>query len=187
MTMVRNMIVLEGFDEAKKMLDELPDKFQKQTLQLMMRKAVKPFIDQAKSNLLNHGAQYHELADAIGYIPTRKTENAVVIAGIRAKGKFKYVGYIGAWVEYGVKGIKRKLSSTVRKEGDESFRGWVGSVKKGERYRDDQPPRPFMRPAADQKRAEVQAMMADQLANRLYDETQRSIRRYQKLKAKGRA
>lgn len=180
------MFQIEGFVEAQQVLDKLPDKFQKQTINIMLRKSAKIFIDDAKSRCLSHGSSYSKLADAIGIIPIR-TDNPVVIAGIRAKGKFKYTGYIGAWVEYGVSGIKRKLSSTVRKSGDESFRGWVGKVKKGGRYRDDQPPRPFMRPAADSKSGAVQADVVKQFEEHLYSETEKALARYGKLRAKGKA
>lgn len=181
-----NLVTIQGFEEAKKVLDSLPDKFQKQVVNIILRKSAKIFIDSAKSKCLAYGAEFTKLADSIGIIPV-KTENPVVVAGIRVKGKYKYTGYIGAWVEYGVRGIKTKLSSTVKKQGDESFRMWVGKVKKGERYRDDQPPRPFMRPAADSTREPMQADVARQFENHLYSETEKALRRYARLKLKGKA
>jgi len=142
----------QDFANIINVLDQLPDKLQKKTVERVMKKGVRKFTNQAKANLRAYGAQYNSLANAIGPIPTWKTRNPLVIIGIRAKGKWKYVGYIGHWVEYGVSGVKQKESSSVKWDGDDIFRFMNQDLERGEKYRIDIPPKPFMRPAADRTR-----------------------------------
>ena len=85
-------------------MDALPDKLQRQTILPILRKSTRPLINTAKSKLLSHGQNYSSLAKSIGNIPA-KSKNAIIYVGPRVKGKWKYIGYYAAWVEYGVKGI----------------------------------------------------------------------------------
>jgi hypothetical protein len=178
-------IKIEGFDEARKTLEDLPKNFQKQTVLLIFRRSGQIFVNEAKARCNALGNSFSKLADSIGFIPVRTEENPVVVMGIRVKGKYKYVGYIGAWVEYGVSGVKKKLSSSVKKEGDETFRAWVGRIPKGGRYRKDQPAQPFMRPALDAKVEPVRKDVISRMEEELYKATQNSLKRY--ARAKGRA
>lgn len=100
-------VQIQGFSEATAVLAALPDKLQAQALRKMFTKASRPLIADAKSKLLAHDPNYKKLASAIGVIPVR-TNDPVVVVGVRAKGKFKDIGFIGHWVEYGVSGIKKK-------------------------------------------------------------------------------
>ena len=172
-------VTIEGFDQARQVLDALPDKFQVQTIRKVFRKAAKPLIDDAKARLLAHDPNFSKLADAIGFIPVR-TKDPIVLVGIRAKGKYKETGYIGHWIEYGVSGIKTKTSKRLSKPEDESYRFWVARVSKGGRYRNDIPPQPFMRPAIDSKRGTMEGTVLVEMENHLYSETQKALARHRK-------
>jgi hypothetical protein len=174
---MRASFQIEGFDEARKVLDVLPDKIQVQTIRKIFRKAAMPIIKDARSRVISYNPKLKKLADAIGFIPVR-TNDPILLAGIRAKGAYKDKGYIGHWVEYGVSGIKKKTSRTLTREGDESFRFFVARIKKGERYRGDIAPQPFMRPAIDSKSNEVKKIVAVEMENHIHAETEKALRRY---------
>lgn len=170
-------VSISGIDEARQILDVLPDKLQAQVLRKMFKKAAQPVIDDARSRVQAHDPGYKKLAAAIGFIPI-STSSPTVIVGVRAKGQFKDVGFYGHWVEYGVSGIKSKSSKTLTKPEDESFRFWVSSVKKGGRYRNDIPPQPYMRPAVDSRISSIQANVSKQIGETLYLETEKAVKRY---------
>jgi hypothetical protein len=172
---------IEGFDQARNVLDVLPDKFQVQVIRKMFRKAGQPVINDAKSRVVAHNPNLKKLADAIGFIPVR-TKDPIVLIGIRVKGKYKHTGYIGHWIEYGVSGIKSQTwkSSTQPTPKDSSYRIWVASVPVGDYYRHDIPPQPFMRPAIDGKKTQVQGDVTLQFEQHLHTETEKALRRYRK-------
>jgi len=175
-------VEIQGFKEASQVLDTLPDKIQATVLRSIFRKAARPLINDAKSRLLGHDPNLGRLADAIGVISV-STNDPVVVVGVRAKGKYKDIGYIGHWIEYGVSGIKKGYSRNLTREGDDSYRIWVSSVKKGERYRKDIPPKPYMRPAIDSQRSGIASDVRDKLDTYLYTETQKALTRYMKKKS----
>lgn len=184
-------IEIQGFKEAQAVLADLPDKFQAKVIRTIFNKAAKPLIAEARSRLLQHDPNYKNLADAIGTIPVR-TNDPIVVVGIRAKGKYKDSGYIGHWVEYGVSGVKLKTSRTLTKPEDESYRIWVAKVPEGGRYRNDIPPQPFMRPAIDAKTGSIRTEVNAAFGDHLYRETEKALARTKGLsasayaKAKGR-
>jgi len=157
---------IEGFDQAVKALDKLPDKFQRQAILAILRRSTRPMIRAARSRLLSHGNSYSQLSKAIGNI-TPKSKNPIIYVGPRIKGKWKYVGYIAHWVEYGTKGIKKSSGGTARSENDMEFGSWVSRIPLGGKYREDQPPRPFMRPAIDGEKNNVASEVRKNLAEHL--------------------
>lgn len=177
---------VEGFDAARKVLDVLPDKFQRKIVNKFFRRALKIFTRAAQQNLLQYGGQYSDLAKAIGVLTpkaSRTKGNPVMIAGIRVKGKYKYTGYYGHWIEYGVRGVKSKLSSSDHRKGDgqdKKFRVIVARKEKGERYRADQPPRPFMRPAVDQTRPTVESSVIIDMQEHIDKEVGKQVQRLKK-------
>ena len=175
-------IEIQGFQEARQVLEALPDKMQAQVIRRIFTKASRPLIQDARGRLLSYNPAYRKLADAIGSIPI-SSKAPIVIIGVRAKGKYKDVGFIGHWVEYGVSGIKNKTSRTLTKAGDESYRFWVASVQKGGRYRRDIPPQPYMRPAIDGRTPGIQKEVADSFAKHLYNETEKMVRKTMSAKA----
>lgn len=169
-------VEIQGFAEARAVLHGLPDKFQVQTVRNIFKKAAKPLIDDAKNRLLAHDPNYARLAAAIGFIPV-STRDLIVLVGVRAKGKYKDIGFIGHWVEYGVSGIKTTTSRNLSKEQDASYRFYVSRVPKGGRYRNDIPPQPFMRPAIDAKMATMTNEVGASFQKHLYRETEKAIRK----------
>lgn len=140
---------IKGADIAIKMLDQLPDKLQRQTILKMLRKATPGMIREARSRLTSHGRQFSELAKSIGNI-TAKSPNPIIYIGPRVKGKWKYVGYIAPWVEYGTYGRK-----------------------KGATYK----PFPFMRPAIDAKTNDVKQRVTKSFADHLQQAVEKAALR----------
>jgi len=146
-----NAIELKGFDEAIRELNKLPDKMQKQSILKIERKSTKPVIQAAKSKLLSYGSNFKKLSQSIGNITAKRTKNAIIYVGPRVKGKWKAIGYIARWVEYGTSGIIKKKGRSKSSGNFNPDFAFVGKIPKGGRFRADQPARPFMRPAIDQQ------------------------------------
>lgn len=159
---MQTRIEIEGFAEMVKMLDQLPDKLQKQAILNIERKSTKPVIQAAKSKLLSYGSNYKKLASSIVNI-TAKSKNPIIYAGPSVKGRFKYIGYIARWVEYGTSGIIEKKGRSKSQPGNKNEFAWVGALKKGSRYRADQPDKPFMRPAIDEKKSAVKDLFINNM------------------------
>jgi len=174
---MKNQIKLEGFDEAIKLLDALPDKFQRQTILAMFRRSTRPMIRSARSRLKSYGAAYNKLSKSIGNI-TVKSKNPIIYVGPRVKGKWSAIGYIAHWVEYGTKGVRgggsKKTSGAKGYNSD--YAKTIGPLKSGQRYRVDQPPRPFMRPAIDQHSKSVKSLVSSAFSQHL----EKTINRYLK-------
>jgi len=147
-------VEIRGLDKAVKALDVLPDKFQRRAVLPMLRRSTRPLIRSARSKLLGYGSSYSNLSKAIGNI-TAKSRNPIIFVGPRVKGKWKFVGYIAHWVEYGTKGVKKSRGGSARKPKDEPYAKVVAMVPRGGRFRADEPARPFMRPAIDQEKNNV--------------------------------
>lgn len=182
---------IENIKECKQLLDALPDKLQKNVLMRLFKKHAQRLVDEERRRLLAYGNEYGKLADAIGIMGV-KSKDPVLIVGIRAKGKYKYTGYIGHWVEYGVSGVKNKLSTSVDykatylDEKDQKFL-WVSKIERGQRYRKDQKPRPFMRPALDSMHQPILDGVVSDISQHLYTETEKAVNRYMKAKGRKRA
>ena len=151
---------IEGLDQAVKALDQLPEKWQRNALLNMLRRSTRPMIRAARSRLLSHGSNYKKLSQSIGNI-TAKSKNAIIYVGPRVKGKWRFVGYIAHWVEYGTKGVKTSRGGRAKNERDRDFAPIVARVPLGGKYRDDQPAKPFMRPAIDNTKNQVADNVVD--------------------------
>jgi hypothetical protein len=181
---------IQGFDEAVKILDAVNSKLQKRVIERIFKKSVLPLQQRMKSNLISQGANFTALADAIGFITARSEKNhPLVITGIRVKGKYKYTGYYGAWIEYGVKGVKTKKSASIHKvgSGDDTFRMWVASVPMGGAYRHDIPEQPFMRPAIDAMHPTVRMSAENGMQTFVHSEVQKAVAQNNKRIIKSKA
>jgi len=167
---------IKDLKRVRRQMDALPDKLQRQTILPILRKSTRPLINTAKSKLLSHGQNYSSLAKSIGNI-TAKSKNAIIYVGPRVKGKWKYIGYYAAWVEYGVKGIKKSRGGSAKKAKDKSYAGYVAGIKKGGRYRKDQPARPFMRPAIDNQKSNIGGLLTKNFAKYLDKVIQRNLKK----------
>ena len=168
---------MEGFAEAIELLKHLPESVQRTVMLKTMRICTKPVITAAKGNISGYSKS---LARSIGNITGRSKKYPTIYVGPRAKGAYKDDGWYGHFVEFGVSGIigKKKKGGFKRKSDNEDFAKYVGSRKGGERYRKDQPPRPFMRPAIDQNKDQV----ASNLKTEVSELIKKHIERYNKRK-----
>lgn len=172
-------IRIEGLAEMVKILDKLPDKLQKQAILKIERKSTAPLIQAARSKLMGYGSNFKKLAQSIGNI-TAKSKNPIIYCGPRTKGKWKYIGYISKWVEYGTSGIiktKGRSKSSTNFNPDFAF---VGKIAKGGRFRADQPARPFMRPAIDQTTGQVKDLFVSNMAKELDGIVSKSVAKLKK-------
>lgn len=155
----RQNLQIEGFREAMKILDELPYKTKKKVIISILRKAVKPIVKEAQANVRNIS---DGTAKSIGSQLTRGSKLGIKVKP-RTTGKYKDYGFKAHWIEFGTSGIiskpGRKNFKTSRADDNPNFAVWVGKKKKGERYRVDQPAKPFMRPAIAAKKEEVKKLM----------------------------
>jgi hypothetical protein len=177
--MVQITSSIQGFDQAVRALDALPDKFQKRAIMPMLRRSTRPMIRSARSRLLAYGSAYKKLAKSIGNI-TAKSRNAIIYVGPRIKGKWGAIGYIAHWVEYGTSGLKGKSSGTrswARTEKNVQYGSWVGGIAKGGRYRADQPPKPFMRPAIDAEKNNVGKLVTQNFRDHLQTQINRLLKK----------
>jgi len=163
-------IKIEGYDELIKLMDKMPEAVQRRNVLQIFRHAIKPLIKSAKSKLKMHGSGYSNLARAIGTWNGKSRKSPNLFAGPRVKGRWRDIGYMGHWVEYGTSGIKQKNRGTrswQKTEENEAFAKVVGTLPKGARYRQDQRPKPYMRPAIDEQmptvRREIEKQMKFQI------------------------
>lgn len=171
---MQTRIEIEGFAEMVKMLDQLPDRLQKQAILNIERKSTKPIIQAARAKLKGKGTG--DLVASIGNI-TAISKNPIIYVGPRLKGKYKDTGYTAMWVEYGTKGIikkKGKKGGYKRAKDNPDF-AWIGALKKGSRYRADQPAKPFMRPAIDEKTPAVKDLFISNMKEYLNDTVAKAI------------
>lgn len=172
---------VQGFDEATKALSVLSNKLQKNVLLKIFRKSTKAMITAARQKVISYGSQYSGFARSIGNITARTKKDPVLLVGPRVKGKWKFVGYIGHWIEYGTSGIiKSKGRSWKRTSKSEEFGKRVGKIQKGGRYRKDQPAKPYMRPAIDSTKPVVQQKVTENLQNYMHKEVEKAIAKIKK-------
>jgi HK97 gp10 family phage protein len=137
-------IKLLGQKELEQILKKLPDKLTRKFVLASWRKSAKPIINAAKNNIKGYSKS---IASTIGNITGRSKKYPTIYVGPRAKaGKNKDKAWLATIIEYGASGTKTKSSKTKRISDDPKF-AWVGKIKRGQKYRQDQPARPFMRPA----------------------------------------
>ena len=137
-------IQIAGTKELKAILRELPQKTRRKYMLKAWRKSTKPLITAARNNISGYSKS---LAKSIGNITGRSKKSAVVYVGPRVKGKWKDSGWYAPFVEFGTSGVKRNRKQGYKRKSDNPAFGWVKNIGRGKRYRDDQPARPFMRPA----------------------------------------
>ncbi len=171
---------IEGYDELVKLMDKMPDALQRRTVLQIFRRSVKPIVASAKSKLKSYTGNYGQLAKAVGTWNGKSRKNPNLFVGPRVKGKWQSVGYMAHWVEYGTSGIKSKNTGTrswKKTEENERFAVLVGGINKGERYRQDQAPKPFMRPAIDQNIGIVKSNIEKEFAEQIKRIIQKNLKK----------
>lgn len=141
---------IEGYKEAKKLLKELDAVTQKKVVLSILRKASKPMISNAKRRIASKSKR---IARSIKF---RQIRSAKKVSGsIKPGGKD---GWFAHFLEFGTSGIIKKAGGYSRESDNPAF-GWVGKLGKGRRFRKDQPAFPFMRPAIDATKNEVDSLI----------------------------
>lgn len=137
-------IKLLGEKEIEQILNKLPAKLTRKFILASWRKSAKPIINAAKSNIQSYSKS---IAKTIGNITGRSKRYPTIYVGPRAKaGTFKDKAWLAPIIEFGSSGTKKK-DSNVKRVSDNPRFAWVGKIKRGQKFRQDQPARPFMRPA----------------------------------------
>jgi len=158
-------IRIKGFEEAVKLVEHLPNALQKKVLVQIMKKAAMPVVMTARS--MARGSSKRVAKSIKAWEPKGKTDPVVFVGP-----KFTRKGETDPWfahiIEGGAKGEGRftaKKSGWKNKATDDKkiFR-FINAKRKGrQRYRSDQPGRPFMEPAVESHRERITNLFADDL------------------------
>jgi len=165
-------IQIKGEAEARAMLKLLPDKMKKKVVMSIFRKSTVPLIREARANIKAYSPS---LASSIGNMRGKGKDPLMMVAP-RVKGKYKKLGWFAHFTEYGTSGIVKKSGGYKRASDNPDFAKWVGKVKSGSRYRQQQNPRPYMRPAVDAQKGNV----AELTRKLMQEELAKTIRRFTK-------
>jgi HK97 gp10 family phage protein len=158
---------LDGYNEAKKMLQELDKVTQKKVVLSVLRKSSRPIINSAKSKVRPTSKR---VASSIRFSQIRSAKK--IAGSIKPRGKDAWFAH---FIEFGTSGIVKKAGGYKRSSDNPAF-GWVGKLARGRRYRVDQTEKPFMRPAIAEKKGETK-----RLINRGFiDDIQKLIKKFKK-------
>jgi len=172
----RKSIHVEGMEKAYAILNNLPYITQKKVILSLLRKSTKPMLAEARRNVrsVSEGT-----AKSIGNVELKGRRLGIAVKP-RTKGKYKDYGHKAHWIEFGTSGIiskkGRKGWATKRNDDNPDFAKWVGKKKKGERYRIDTPPHPFMRPAIEKRRQDVLKLLKKLVA----EDLDKTIKKFKK-------
>lgn len=147
---------IEGYREAKKMLEQLDAVTQKKVVLSILRKASRPMISSARRRVSQKSKR---IAKSIRLRQIKSAKK--VAASIKPGGPDAWFAH---FVEFGTSGIIKKGGGYKRESDNPQF-AWVGKLGKGRRYRSDQPSFPFMRPAIDETKSQT-----DDLINKGFKE-----------------
>jgi HK97 gp10 family phage protein len=141
---------LDGFREAEKMLKELDKVTQKKVVLSVLRKASRPIITSARAKVSGTSKR---IAKSIRFSQIRSTKK--LAGSIKPRGKDAWFSH---FVEFGTSGIVGKPGGYKRESDNPAF-GWVGKIPRGRKYREDQPAKPYMRPAIAEKKQETKDLL----------------------------
>ena len=100
-------IKVEGYQEAKDILDELPNKMQKQMLRSALKKSSKPFVKGAQSRVPVKSGQLKKQLKVVSYrdrqVPKTEVDVAVKHVFSRSKKKKAVNEYYGKFVHEGTR------------------------------------------------------------------------------------
>lgn len=155
----RGNIDIIGDKEFRKVMKALPDRTTRKVMLGIFRQAGKPVRDEAKRRV---PVKEKILQRSIGFITGRKkgrSANAAVLwIGPRTRKGSKYPGYHAHLIEYGT--APHRIDSSVLINGTWRYIGLHPGT----------PPQPFMRPAIDSKKAQVEQDIGSQLGSFLKKE-----------------
>lgn len=159
---------LDGYDEARAVIEKLDRVTQKKVVLSILRKASRPIVRSAQGKAQTVSVR---MAKSIRF---RQIRSAKKISGsIKPGGKDAWFAH---FVEFGTSGIIKKGGGYKRESDNPAFARWVGKLARGARFRKDQPERPFMRPAIDEQESNTKNIMINSFKN----EIQTVIRKFSK-------
>lgn len=94
--MAKQLFEIEGFEEFKRAVEQLPQKQKRSEILKVIRRSTKPTIDAARRLVPKKSGR---LQRAIGNITSKNKEYPNILVGPRARGKHE--GFHGALVEFG--------------------------------------------------------------------------------------
>lgn len=155
-------IQLDGFKELEKVLEGLSSKsYAKSIVKAGLRKASKPLIKSARNKVMSYSPtvgksitiNYQSRDGAtIGIGPKKKNGQVIMLDSETAFVVGTKDPWFAHYIEFGVSGIGRFRRN-------KNTKGLSGT----RRYRADQPARPFMRPAFDETKEEIQKTFAQSI------------------------
>lgn len=172
-----------GTKELIEFLETLPEDIRPQVEGKIIKENMKPLVKSARAKVRSVS---NSVAKTIGTWKS-KSYNGVWITGPRKDRKmYRDQNWFAHFIEYGTSGIKQKKtkrSGRFRRGISSEYAGYVASKKKDERYRPDQPARPFMRPAWAETQAQITRDILKDAEKAVYRDFKRYRRRTAKLRA----
>lgn len=155
-----NSVRIEGYEEAVKMLEHLPDKLQRRVLIRIMRQAAKPVVLTARTNVRSRS---NRVAKSIKAWEPRGKSDAVLFVGPKKTSNRDKDPWFAHIIEGGAKGVGRFTvkKNAYKNAGDDRHKifRFINAKRKGQqRYRKNQTAFPFMQPAVDQNRESVRSI-----------------------------
>ncbi len=169
---------LEGSSEAVELMKKLRDNDQKKVIVRVQRKAARPVVRAAKSNVSAHSNTVQRSVKAFLPRGARNRANPILFVGPRRSNNPDADPWYAHIVEGGAKGKGRfakggsygARSEGARAKKNEIFRFMNRSREGIQKYRADQQPRPFMKPAVDQNMQKVQQIMITDMSQHIASE-----------------
>jgi len=162
-----NVHNIDGFKEAKKLLENLDKVTQKKVVLSILRKASRPIIKAAKWRIAPYSKR---VAASIRFGQIRSAKK--LAGSIKPRGKNAWYAH---FIEFGTSGIIKKGGGYKRESDNKQF-AWVGKLKRGSRFRIDQQAHPYMRPAIDENKVKTKSEL-----NRLFkDDIEKTIKKFKK-------
>lgn len=146
-------VSLEGFAEFKIILQNLPDDLRNKALYDIEMQGARIIQKEARSKLSGLGKGYGKRNASIIVKRGKNKHNPSVWIGPAAGRKYGQKDFwFARFVEFGVSGVKKKVGGN---KNPQEF-GWVKRIKKGARYRPDQPAMPFMMPTIENSQPAIE-------------------------------
>lgn len=175
-------IEIKGQQEAIAILKEFETRDQKKFLLNVMRKALRPIPRDARARL---GGYSSRVAKSIKIWQPRgasRKDNPRLFVGVKSNWR-GYGDPKDPWfahmIEYGSSGIKKKsrpAGSTGSNDESTPFRVRVANLQKGDRFREDQPARPFMQPAIAANQDRASRILTEEMSTHLQKTVNRKKR-----------
>lgn len=194
-------VSFDGLSHVQEALDALSVDVQRRVLRFAMRKAARPIVERAQALA---PVASGKLRDSIALAPLRRKKRTGIVGISVVPGKQWYTGdsYYAAFVEFGFKKLpsyrgkdgkwytvhRRGLRRSATGDENPTWKRFKSATslarfRMGPKRTTEIQPRPFLRPAMDQSKAEVQQIFRHEIAKGVARAAARLAR--QQLKASG--